>query len=142
MKKLSRIVPILVGLFAALHAASIRAENIEEGPVYVVDQGVSLEQAIGQALVENQLLHQQRFWIVISGRAAALATNKGATPTQQNLIKQVRERGGLIYVCRADLAALEIEPSELLSVIRAVRGFGAAQEDAPFPAQSGEILLP
>ncbi len=108
----------------------------------MVDQSTSLEQALSQALAENQASRPQRFWIVVSGPAVARVTQGGATAAQENLIKRARARGGLIYVCEPDLAASGIEPGDLLKGVRPVRGFEAAQEEDPLPVQPGEAILP
>lgn len=142
MKKLSRCRTILGGLSLTLFVALSAAQNVLEGDVYVVDLNASLEQAIGQALTENRATSHQRFWVVISGSAVTQATESGATPAQQELIKRARGRGGLVYACESDLLAMGIKQSELLSGIQAIRGFEAEQEELPLSAQAGEIALP
>lgn len=142
MKKLSRRMTILAGLSLPLFVALSAAQNVSDGDVYVVDQNASLEQAIGQALAENQSASPRRFWVVISGSAVTQATESGATPAQLELIKRARRRGGLIYVCQPDLLAMGIRQSELLSGVQAVRGFETGQEELPLPAQAGDIALP
>jgi hypothetical protein len=142
MKKLSRFNSILAGLSLSLSALLCPAENIAEGEVYVVDQNTSLEHAIGQALAENQPGPALRFWLVISGSAVTQVTASGTTPAQQELIHRARRRGGLIYACQPDLIDMEIAPSELLSGVQAIRGFGTGREDLPLLSRTGEIPLP
>ena len=107
-----------------------------------MDENTTLEQAIGQALAENHPGPRQGFWVVISGSAVRQVTASGSTPAQRELIHRARRRGGLIYACQADLIDMEIAPSELLSGVQAIRGFGTEQGDLPLPARTGEIPLP
>src|SRR5690606_35080817 len=69
--------------------------------VYVAGQGFTLEQAVEQALRENEAEgSEQAFWIVAAGDAArAVARGEGVA----GLLEQIRSRGGLVYVCERDL---------------------------------------
>lgn len=107
--------------------------DVSEGEVYVAGQTFTLEQALRQALAENQPDATRRFWVVVSGRDAARLARSDADPGLLDSIKRVHERGGIVYVCQSDLAAHGVAPSELIPHVAPIHGFGAPASGSAQP---------
>jgi len=85
---------------------------------------------------------ERRFWIVISGHEVARVTKAGANQEMQEVIRRVRERRGLVYVCQSDLTALRLKTSDLLNGVEAVQGFNVSEEQEVFPPKQDSIVFP
>jgi len=96
-----------VGLCLSFALALTLATPAQAGGVYVAGQGFSLEQAVQQALREQA--DDESFWIVAAGQAARRVT-QGEDAAALALVQQVRERGGLVYVCGRDAPPAMDEP--------------------------------
>ena len=112
------------------------------GGVYVSGQGIGLDQAFRQALTENSAGSGAPFWIVVAGAEIARVTKGGATGEIAGWMKTVRERGGLVYVCRADMMRAGIKEEELLEGVVSMYGYGARDWTGLLPARQDGIALP
>lgn len=91
--------------------------------VYIAGQGFTLEQALEQALAEQQ--GGQAFWIVAAGREARRVLDPEAAA-----VLRAAARGGTIFVCETDLPPGARLPPGLVLV--------RADTDGPFPQLAGD----
>ncbi len=138
--KPGRCLPAIV--FALLCAVPLQQVEAASGDVYVSGQGIAVEQAVQQALMENPRESKEAFWIIVAGPAIAEVTKNGSGQGIREALRQVRERGGMVYACRADLARYGVREEDLLDGVIAVSGYGANDlAAAQAPATDG-IALP
>lgn len=135
-----RILPKLVFVLAV--AAPLQQAAAASGGVYVSGPGSSVEQAFAQALAENPRKTNDAFWIVVAGAEVARMTKGSASPDIVAWTKTVRERGGLVYVCRSDLVRAGIREEDLLDGVIAMYGYGAKDWSGLLPARKDGIALP
>lgn len=136
---------VLLSTLAALahraNAATGDSAGTTEG-VYVAGQGVSLEQVFKQALSQHPASTHGAFWIVVAGADAARLTRTGAGTAIQGWVKSVRERGGIVYVCRSDLVRSHIKEEDLLDGVIAMYGYGTHEWAGLLPAKKEGVVLP
>lgn len=131
--------------------ASVGTAMAEDGGVYIADQSFSIEQAFGQALAESGGRTDARFWVIVSGADAGRMTKSGAGAQVAEWVQRVRERGGIVYVCRSDLMRHGINEDELLDGVEQAYGYSAkdwaglmsARKDMALPEsiQQSQLIL-
>lgn len=127
------------GLLLACVTASQHA-TAETSGVYVAGQGTSLEQVFGQALSGSK--GKKNFWVVAAGKEAARLSKNGAGKDLQQSLNTVRERGGVVYVCRSDLLRAGIKEEDLLDGVASVYGYGAQEWAGLLPAKRTQAVFP
>ncbi len=113
-----------------------------EGGVYVAGQGTSVDQALQQALADNGGKSIDRFWVIVSGADVRQVTKGEANKDVLAWVRRVRERGGIVYVCRADLGRHNIKEDELLDGVIEIYGYGKKDWSGLLPARKEGIVLP
>lgn len=126
----------------AICAASSHYATAADGAVYVAGKGAALEQAFRQALAENSGATKSTFWVVAAGGEAMRLTRASAGPAVLGAVKTVRERGGVVYVCRSDLLRSGIKEEDLLEGVATVYGYNPQEWAGLLPAKKVEIVLP
>lgn len=114
----------------------------ESGGVYVAGQGSGLDQAFKQALAAHPHKEDKPFWIVIAGKEVSRVTKGGAGPSVTGWVNTVRERGGLMYVCRSDMMKAGIKEGDLLEGVISMYGYSAKDWAGLLPARKEGITLP
>lgn len=109
--------------------------------VYVAGQGTTLEQAFSQALADYQG-KKDAFWVVAAGNEAARLIRSGAGQELQRSLNTVRERGGVVYVCRSDLLRAGLREEDLLDGVASMYGYGAHEWAGLLPAKRTEPVFP
>lgn len=127
---------LLLAFAIPVHHASAAA-----GGVYVAGKGTNLEQTLKQAIADNPGKSVPPFWIVIAGSEVSHVKN-GANISIQGGIKSVRERGGLVYVCRSDMIRAGIKEGDLLEGVTAMYGYDPKDWAGLLPARREGIRLP
>lgn len=110
--------------------------------VYVAGQGVTLTQALSQALAENAGSKKAAFWVVVAGDQIKLATKKGTSADVQEKLKTVLARGGQVYACRSDMAHAGIKDEDLLEGVISMYGYSERDWSGLLPARPDRIQLP
>ena len=143
MKKTINTLSVSLMLIFALGPMSDgQSADLDEGEVYLAGQAFTLEQALSQALAENPADSKRRFWVVVAGRDALLAT-ADANVGVRDSIKRIQQRGGIIYVCRSDMQAHGIKSSDLIPGAAPVQGFGGPPaESSSSPLTQSDRALP
>lgn len=127
---------IVIGLAIAAPAVAVA------GGVYVAGEGVSLSQALGQALADNPKKSDKPFWIVVSGTEAGLITKTRSTPDTRHMVSTAKERGAEIYVCRSELVRAGIKEEDLLDGVVSMYGYSQQDWTGLLPARKDGIALP
>lgn len=127
---------IVIGLAIAAPAVAIA------GGVYVAGEGVSLTQALAQALAENPKKSDQPFWIVVSGTESGLLTKTRSNHDMRNMVRTAKERGAEIYVCRSELVRAGIKEEDLLDGVVSMYGYRQQDWAGLLPARKDGIALP
>ncbi|HVL76584.1 MAG TPA: hypothetical protein VM406_11260 [Noviherbaspirillum sp.] len=137
-----RLAPIWHGFLGALLLAAsglVAADRTAVGGVYVAGQGFTIEQALAQALNEQQ--QGAPFWILAAGDEARRIVDAGRADTRM-LLAEIRDRGGLVYACERDLPpGKEIALPAGVGVV-APPANGAPRLFAPAEIEDDEPLLP
>lgn len=143
MKKSDQVIRMVIRL-AFCAACTIAAGRVAatEGGVYVADQGIPIDQAFHQALAENPGKPGEPFWVIVADADVARVTKEKADQDILAWVKRVRERGGIIYVCRSDLMRHGIEEEQLLDGVTQVYGYGTEDRSGLPPIRKEELVLP
>ena len=129
-------------LLAFVCATPLQQAAAAAAGVYVSGQGLSLEQAFQQALAENPGKAGAPFWIVVAGGEVARMTRNSPTSELAGSMKTVRERGGLVYVCRSDMMRAGIKEEDLLEGVVSMYGYGPKDWTGLLPARQDGLVLP
>ncbi|WP_292933459.1 hypothetical protein [Noviherbaspirillum sp.] len=126
-------------MICALPAAHALASD---GGIYVAGQGTSIDQTFKQALADSSGQPTDRFWVVVAGSNVRQLARGGANKDVLAWVQRVRERGGMVYVCRADLAREGVKEDELLDGVAEIYGYGKKDWAGLLPARKEGIVLP
>lgn len=129
-------------LLALVFAAPLQQAAAAASGVYVSGQGLALEQAFQQALADNPGKNGAPFWIIVAGGEIASMTKGGTTSALAGSMKMVRERGGLVYVCRSDMIRAGIKEEDLLEGVVSMYGYGPKDWSGLLPARQDALVLP
>jgi len=136
---LIRSSPRIAFLLICLAASHVAAAEVKD--VYVAGRGVSLEQAFGNALKEVKG-EKRNFWVVATGTEATRLTKDSAEQRVLRSLNAVRERGGVVYACRADLLRAGVKDDDLLDGVASIYGYGAQEWAGLLPVRKTAVVLP
>lgn len=136
MRALAQLSLMLAG--AAPAAQSLASDEA----VYVAGRGTSVEQAFNQALTNTAHEPNDRFWVVVSGGDVRRVTRGRADKDVLAWVQRVREQGGMVYVCRGDLAREGIREDELLDGVAEIYSYDKKDWSGLLPARKEGIILP
>jgi len=120
--------------FAEFAEARLIGQNL-----FIAGDGFTIERAISDADAQRTAQDSRSYKVLVLKTELARLVDSSATPGIRQLFLKARQDGAMFYACAKDLKALDLEPSDLLTGVRVVRGFPSKNGDA---VQEWEKKLP